>query len=59
MGETYLSDKQVAARLGVSRVSIWRWAKSLAGFPKPIRLSSNVTRWRLSELEAWEANRAA
>lgn len=59
MGETYLRDQQVAERLGVARITVWRWAKDKAEFPKPIKLSSGCTRWKLSELEAWEAIRAA
>ena len=51
--ETYLSDKQVAARYGVHRATPWRWSKSDPSFPKPIQLGG-VTRWRLSEIEAWE-----
>lgn len=56
MTETYLSDAQIAARIGVSRNSVWRWVRN-GTFPKPIKLSERVTRWRASEVEAWAAER--
>ena len=51
---TYLSDKQVAARYGVTRVTVWRWSKE-GTFPVPVHLSSGCTRWLLSDLENWES----
>lgn len=54
---TYLSAKQIANRYGASEVTIWRWARELEGFPKPIKLGPNCTRWLLSSIEAWEASR--
>ena len=54
----YLSDKQVADRYSVSRISIWRWRKTDPNFPQPVSLSPGCTRWRLSDIEAWEASRA-
>ncbi|EYD75855.1 phage transcriptional regulator, AlpA [Rubellimicrobium mesophilum DSM 19309] len=53
----YLSDKQVAQRFAVTRPTIWRWARA-ADFPKPVSLSPGCTRWRLADVEAWEAARA-
>ncbi len=50
----YLSDSQIAARYGVSRQSVWRWASNDPKFPTPIKLSAGCTRWKLSDLEAWE-----
>jgi prophage regulatory protein len=58
MAETYLSDAQLAARYGVHRTTPWRWAKSANTFPKPVMLTPGCTRWKLSEIEAWEASRA-
>ena len=55
----YVSDKQVAERYGVSRPTVWRWLKTDSTFPKPISLSPGCTRWRLDEIEAWEAARRA
>lgn len=51
----YLTDRQAATRYSVSRNTVWRWAKD-GGFPKPVQLSPQCTRWRLADLEAWEAN---
>lgn len=54
----FLSDKAVGDRYEVSRVTIWRWRKSDPTFPAPITLSPGCVRWRLSDLEAWEASKA-
>lgn len=55
----YLSDKQVASRYNVTRPTVWRWVKADSTFPKPISLSPGCTRWRLDEIESWEAARRA
>lgn len=55
---TYVTDKFLAARFGVSRATIWVWNRDPA-FPKPVILSAACTRWKLHEVEAWEAARAA
>lgn len=57
MSLLYLTDKQVADRFGVSRPTVWRWVRSENGFPKPVTLSAGCSRWRLSDIEAWEATR--
>jgi predicted DNA-binding transcriptional regulator AlpA len=54
----YLSDKQVGDRYAVSRTTPWRWLKADPNFPRPVTLSPGCTRWRLADLEAWEAARA-
>lgn len=54
----YSSDKNLSERYGVSRTSIWRWVHT-KGFPQPIRLTAGCTRWRLSDVEAWEAEQGA
>jgi prophage regulatory protein len=48
----YLTDKKVADRYSSSRSTIWRWL-SEGHLPKPIKLNGS-TRWKLSDLEAWE-----
>ncbi|PXX97361.1 helix-turn-helix transcriptional regulator [Halomonas sp. LBP4] len=53
---TYLTVKQLSARYGVSVPSVWRWARE-GDFPQPVRLSKCCTRWRLDDIEAWEASR--
>ncbi|MEO6299596.1 MAG: AlpA family phage regulatory protein [Paracoccaceae bacterium] len=59
MQEAYLSDRQLAVRFGVHRMTPWRWLQTLDGFPKAVRLSPGCTRWKLSEIEAWEKVKAA
>jgi len=51
---THASDKQLAARYEVSRATIWRWTHEKR-LPQPIKLSAGCTRWKLSDIEAWEA----
>ena len=53
-GQAFLSDRQVAQRYSVSRQTPWGWLKKDTQFPKPVSLSPGCTRWRLSDLEAWE-----
>ncbi|WP_157739042.1 AlpA family transcriptional regulator [Labrenzia sp. VG12] len=53
----YLSDKQVAKRISISKATVWRWAKSNPDFPKPIVFSKGVTRWSLDDLLVFEARR--
>lgn len=57
MAETYLTDTQLSARYGVHRTTPWRWAKTDPTFPQPVKLSPQCSRWKLSEIEAWEARR--
>lgn len=50
----YLSDKAVAARYESSRATIWRWVKE-GKLPRPVKLASGTTRWKLSDLQSWES----
>ena len=52
----YLSYKQVAERAGVHVATIWRWRKS-AGFPNPVKLGPNTTRFKADEVDAWLSTR--
>lgn len=58
MPETYLRDVDCAARYSVSRNTWWRWQRERTDMPRPVRLSPGCTRWKLSELIAWEKARA-
>ncbi len=58
MAETFLRDTDLAARYGVARNTVWRWQRERSDMPRPVRLSPGCTRWRLSEIEAWEAAKA-
>lgn len=55
---TFLTVRQVAERLAVSVPTVWRWTRERDDFPKPQRLGPAATRWRLADLEAWEASAA-
>lgn len=55
--QPYLSDKDLARRYGVARATPWRWVRE-GTFPSPIRLTEHTTRWRLTDIEAFETRRA-
>lgn len=50
----YAADTDLAIHFGVSRATIWRWTNE-TGFPSPVKLSPQITRWRWADVEAWEA----
>lgn len=54
----WLTDKDIADRLRVSRVTPWRRAKD-GLLPPPIRLSPGCTRWPAHEIEAIDRARLA
>lgn len=58
MAETYYSDYQLSVRYSVHRSTLWRWAKTDPTFPQPVKLSPGCTRWKLSEIEAWDASKS-
>lgn len=45
----FLTDREAAIFLGISKASVWRYAKD-PRFPQPVRLGPGSTRWRLSDL---------
>lgn len=49
--------KRVATMLSVSVATVWRW-NAAGGFPAPLKIGPNATRWRVSEVEAWIASRS-
>ena len=53
MKSVFLSDIDLAERYCIHRGSPWRWVK-LGKFPKPVKMNG-LTRWKLSDVEAWEA----
>lgn len=53
--ERYLSDIKVAERYCVSRPTVWRWAKHREDFPAPLKVSEGISRWRLSDLIAFDS----
>jgi prophage regulatory protein len=54
----FLSDIQIGNRYDVTRQTVWRWSATDPTFPKPIKLTAGCTRWKLSEIEAWESGKA-
>lgn len=55
----FLTDKQIGERYGVNRTTVWRWRQSDPDFPQPVTLSPGCVRWRLADLEKWEARKTA
>jgi len=59
-GELYITGPQLRERFG-GRSDVWLWRllrDPRVNFPKPIKLRQ-WRYWRLSDIEAWEASRAA
>jgi len=54
----YFSDKQLAARYGTTRTTVWRWVQKY-GFPAPVKLSPGCARWPIDRIEAYEKEVAA
>lgn len=50
----YLNADQVAQRFVISKNSVWRWVRTRPDFPKPIKLGAACTRFKLSDIEAFE-----
>lgn len=50
----YKSDKYLAERYDTSRATIWRWVRE-GKFPAPVKIGPNCTRWKLADIEKWEA----
>lgn len=55
----FLTDKQVGVRYNVTRTTVWRWRKTDPTFPRPVQLSPGCVRFLLTDLEKWEAAKAA
>ena len=43
----------VAEKLGISPKTVWRFAKTIPAFPKPFKLSANITVWDEADLDAY------
>ncbi|UWR21289.1 AlpA family transcriptional regulator [Sulfitobacter sp. S190] len=52
--ESYLSDRSVSHRYGISRATVWRWAEKNGNFPAPVKLSKGTSRWKFSDLVKFE-----
>lgn len=53
----FLTDKDLAARWSVHRLTPWGWVKA-GKLPKPIKING-ATRWKLADIEAGEAKQEA
>lgn len=49
----YLTYKQVAKRLGVTRQTIYRWIKN-GKFPAPVKVGDQTVRFRMKDIERFE-----
>lgn len=55
--ERYLSVQDVARRYAISIQTVWRHTKHNPDFPKPIKILNGSTRWRMSDILAFEVSR--
>lgn len=55
----FLRDKAVADKIGVSRPHLWTLVKTDPTFPRPVKLSANVTVWLESEINEWMLRKVA
>ena len=44
-----LTDRDVAQALGISRMTVWRWAKA-GRIPQPRKIGAHTTRWDSKEV---------
>jgi prophage regulatory protein len=57
-GQRIIRQDELAERLGVTRVTLWRWCRQ-GLLPKPLQLGPNTTGWTVQEIDAWIQARAA
>ncbi|MFZ7093703.1 helix-turn-helix transcriptional regulator [Primorskyibacter sp. 2E233] len=53
----YVTVKFLMERYEISRETIYKYMRDY-GFPKQHKLTPGATRWLLTEVEAWESERA-
>ena len=51
-GEQLLSSAQVRQRLSIGKTTLYQWIDE-GIFPQPIRLGTQITRWRAATVDAW------
>jgi prophage regulatory protein len=49
----WISIPRTAWTLDVSQATVWRWIKTVPGFPKPVKLSPGCTRLNARKLAAY------
>jgi predicted DNA-binding transcriptional regulator AlpA len=52
------TTQQQPGLLPVSPATIWRWVRTRAEFPKPVKIGPQTTVWDLAEIEAFIARQA-
>lgn len=52
--QKWLQDKELAARFGLGRSTVWVRAKIDPDFPKPKKISNGLSRWHLDEIVEFE-----
>lgn len=55
--ERYLSVQDVARRYAISIQTVWRHTKHNPEFPKPIKILAGSTRWKISDILAYDLSR--
>jgi len=55
-GSAFLTARELRARLNISHSTCWRWVRADI-LPSPIRLGKRAVRWRLADIEKFEASR--
>ena len=53
----FLTDREVAARYGVSVRTIHRWIRA-GSFPPGAKIGPNTRRWYMDHLEAWDQEKS-
>lgn len=49
----YLSEKELAEKFSVSRMTIWNW-RTKSGFPKPVNIAgSKKNLWLEKDVDSW------
>ncbi len=51
-GIGYSSDQSLAAYFNASRSTIWEWAR-VGKLPRPVKLSTAMSRWSNAEIKTW------
>ncbi len=54
--DTFLNQTEVQKKFGISRTTLYRWTRD-GNFPKGMRLSSNMLRWKQDDVESWLENK--
>lgn len=57
MAAKLLTAKQVSDELGIGESTVWLWARTKPGFPRAVKLSTRITRWKADEIDAWLASK--